>query len=211
MAPAVVPGQANFAKWGLQCYQIAFSENCRIHFSKLEIIRCPWWKYTLRQWPGRLPHSKLSFAQAAPAHFLTQHPLFGGSPKSATFANIKGWGSTNSPLHPRPLSNIKLVNKAFTSQFACAESLNFELFVAFFLIFWLWNVKSSPVWTCHKVIGTSFHKETIFNPPLKYLRGWQSHFVQTLKINWSRKASWPFSPKLSPASFKSRSYWCVAW
>ena len=112
-----------------------FFRNCRTHFSKLEIISCPWWKYTLCQWPGRLPHPKLSFAQAAPAHFLTQHPLFGGSPKSATFANIKGWGSTNSPLHPRPLSNIKLVNKAFTSQFACAESLNFELFVAFFLNF----------------------------------------------------------------------------
>ena len=126
------PAKQTLPSEACNCYQIAFSENCRIHFSKLEIIRCPWWKYTLRQWPGRLPHSKLSFAQAAPAHFLTHHPLSGGNPKSATFANIKGWGSTNSPLHPRPLSNIKLVNKAFTSQFACAESLNFELFVAFF-------------------------------------------------------------------------------
>ena len=33
-----------------------------------------------------------------------------------TFANIKGWGSTKSPLHPRPLSDIKLVKKVLTQQ-----------------------------------------------------------------------------------------------
>ena len=34
--------------------------------------------------------------------------------------------------------------------------------------------------------------------------------MKTLNRNWSRKASWPISPKLSPASCKLRSNWCFA-
>ena len=96
--------------------------------------------------------------------------------RSVTCANIKGWGSTKSPFHPWPLSNIKLVNKPFIGLLVGLKVFHFLwpfLYLRTLIFKVVINLKASPVWTRDKVISTSFHKETIFNPPLKHLTCWQ--------------------------------------
>ena len=65
-SPAMIPGEASeakFAMWGLKL-QHSIIIICKLYI----IFHC--WKYTLCQWPNMLPHSKLSFEPAAPAHNL---------------------------------------------------------------------------------------------------------------------------------------------
>ena len=66
--------------------------------------------------------------------------------RSVTCANIKGWGSTKSPLHPWPLSNIKLVNKLLIDLLVGLKVFHF--FMAFFISELSYS-KLSKIWKLH--------------------------------------------------------------